>query len=127
MCYRGSIQYLNQAKQKLETGEVERFSELLEKAHRVVFHLYTTLDMEKGGEIAGKLADLYSYIINQLYLLNATKNVEIFESVLKILGNLKEGWEQMGQENSQAEAEGITETESPQLAGATSSSVSVQI
>jgi len=127
MCYRGSIQYLNEAKQRLEEGEVERFSEILEKAHRVVFHLYTTLDMEKGGEIAEKLADLYSYIINQLYLLNATKNVEIFNSVLKILGNLKEGWEQLGQGVPQEAADGIAEAEAEQMATATSSSVSVEI
>jgi len=127
MCYRGSIQYLKEARTGLEAGEVDKFSEMLEKAHRVIFHLYTTLDMERGGEIAEKLAELYSYIINQLYLLNATKKVDIFAAVLKVLENLKEGWEQMGQEENRETTQSATETESQNAAEAFSASVSVQI
>lgn len=142
MCYRGAIQYLREAESKLEAGEVDKFSELLEKAHRVVFHLYTTLDMEKGGEIADKLAELYSYIINQFYLLNATKKADIFNGVVRILENLKEGWEQIGQENSEIasseqedqgiqsdddNSESAAEKNVRERAGAHSASVSVQI
>ncbi len=93
MCYRGCIKYLQDAQQKLDAGDAEGFSDLIEKAHRVVFHLYTTLDMQQGGEIAQKLADLYSYIINQIYLLNATKNPELIVTIVRLLTTLKEGWE----------------------------------
>ncbi len=93
MCYKGTIKYLNDARQRLEAGDSEGFSEQIEKAHRVIFHLYTTLDMKQGGEIAQRLADLYAYLINQIYLLNATKNPEIADGVIKIMGTLKEGWE----------------------------------
>lgn len=96
MCYRGAIQYLVEAREALEGGNVEQFSELIEKAHRVVFHLYTTLDMKRGGEIAEKLADLYSYIINQIYLLNATKKTDLFDGIIQVLTTLKEGWEGIG-------------------------------
>ena len=93
MCYKGAIKYLQEARQKLEAGEVEEFSDFIEKAHRVIFHLYTTLDMQRGGEIAQGLADLYVYIINQIYLLNGTKKKEIIDGVVGILLKLKEGWE----------------------------------
>jgi flagellar secretion chaperone FliS len=93
MCYRGTIKYLGDARQRLEAGDGEGFSDLIEKAHRVIFHLYTTLDMERGGEVAERLAELYAYLINQIYLLNATKNLEIADGVIKIMGTLKEGWE----------------------------------
>ena len=93
ICYRGTIKSLNDAKQRLEAGDGEGFSDQIEKAHRVIFHLYTTLDMQQGGEIAQKLADLYAYVINQIYLLNATKNLEIVDGVIKIMSTLKEGWE----------------------------------
>ena len=127
MCYRGAIQYLQDARARLEAGETDKFSELLEKAHRIVFHLYTTLDMEQGGQIAEKLAELYSYVINQLYLLNATKKTDIFDIVLKVLGNLKEGWEQMGQSENQEIAQTATESEEQTPAGVQAASVSVQI
>ena len=83
--------------------------------------------MEQGGQIAEKLAELYSYVINQLYLLNATKKTDIFDTVLKVLGNLKEGWEQMGQGENQEIAQTATETEAQTPAGGQAASVSVQI
>ena len=82
MCYRGAISYLNQAKTKHEQQDFDGFSELLEKAHRVVFHLYTTLDMKRGGEIAEKLADIYAFLISQIYLLNATKEVVAVDKLI---------------------------------------------
>jgi flagellar secretion chaperone FliS len=93
MCYKGTVKYLNDARQRFESGDGEGFSDQIEKAHRVIFHLYTTLDMQQGGEIAQKLADIYAYLINQIYLLNATKNLDIANGIIKIMNTLKEGWE----------------------------------
>ena len=93
MCYKGTVKYLNDARQRLESGDGEGFSDQIEKAHRVIFHLYTTLDMQQGGEIAQKLADIYAYLINQIYLLNATKNLDIVDGINRIMNTLKEGWE----------------------------------
>jgi flagellar secretion chaperone FliS len=93
LCYKGTVKYLNDARQRFEAGDGEGFSDQIEKAHRVIFHLYTTLDLQQGGEIAQKLGDLYAYLINQIYLLNATKNLDIIDSINKIMNTLKEGWE----------------------------------
>ncbi len=122
MCYKGGIRYLVEARQKLEAGDINGFSDLIEKAHRVIFHLYTTLDMEKGGEIAERLGDLYVYMINQLYLLNATKKRELFDGLIKVMTTLKEGWENLDSRALQNELEGKSApgTAAPQV-------VSVQI
>lgn len=93
MCYKGAVKYLNDARQRLAAGDNEGFSDQIEKAHRVIFHLYTTLDMQQGGEIAQKLADIYAYLINQIYLLNATKNLDIIDGISGIMNTLREGWE----------------------------------
>ncbi len=95
MCYKGGIKYLLDGREKLNNADVAGFSECIERTHRIVFHLYTTLDMNQGGEIAQRLADLYVYMINQLYLLNATKNDELFDGLIRVLTTLKEGWERI--------------------------------
>lgn len=95
MCYKGAITFLEQAKQAHAAEKFEAFSEFLEKAHRVIVHLYTTLDAERGGEIAAKLADLYAYMISQLYVVSATKDIKTVNSLIQILGTVKEGWEQL--------------------------------
>ncbi len=93
MCYKGAIKYLQDAKCECEKGDREAFCELLEKAHRVVFYLYTTLEMEQGGEIAEKLANLYAYIISQIYIVNATRRTETIDDIIKLLTTLQDGWE----------------------------------
>ncbi len=122
MCYKGGIKYLIESRQKLEAGDINGFSELIEKAHRVIVHLYTTLDMEKGGEIAEKLAELYAFLINQIYLLNATKSTELFDGIIKVMTTLKEGWEGIDVRTLQGGTTGSVAQETP-----AQQAVSVQI
>ncbi len=122
MCYKGGIKYLVESRQKLEAGDINGFSELIEKAHRVIVHLYTTLDMEKGGEIAEKLAELYAFLINQIYLLNATKSVDLFDGIIGVMTTLKEGWEGIDARNLQGGVSGSVAQETP-----AQQAVSVQI
>ena len=122
MCYKGGIKYLVDSRQKLEAGDINGFSELIEKAHRVIVHLYTTLDMEKGGEIAEKLAELYAFLINQIYLLNATKSVDLFDGIIGVMTTLKEGWEGIDARTLQGGVSGGVAQETP-----AQQAVSVQI
>ena len=69
--------------------------------------------MEKGGEIAAKLAELYAYLINQIYLLNATKNAQIFDGILKVMTTLKEGWENVDSRVLQGGHAGSSASETP--------------
>jgi flagellar protein FliS len=95
MCYKGAANFLEQARQAHAAEDFDTFAELLEKAHRVIVHLYTTLDTERGGEIAAKLGELYAYMISQLYLISATKDVAAVESIIQILNTVKTGWEEL--------------------------------
>ncbi len=96
LLYKGALKFLEQAHGELEKGNSEQFADRVERAHRIVYHLYTTLDFEAGGEIAEKLGSLYSFIINQLYILNSTRNPAIIADLKEILSNLKEGWQNIG-------------------------------
>lgn len=107
MCYKGAVSFLEQAKQARAAENFESFSELLEKAHRVIVHLYTTLDAERGGEIAAKLADLYAYMISQLYVVSATKEVEPINMIINLLNTVREGWEQLDTQSLKEEDPGL--------------------
>jgi flagellar protein FliS len=95
MCYKGTINFLEQARTRHHEDDLESFSELVEKAHRAIFHLYTTLDMERGGEVAVRLAEFYTYVISKLYVCSATKDLATIEHLIELLGTVKEGWETM--------------------------------
>ena len=96
LLYSGAIKFLDQANEELDKDNNEGFADKVERVHRIVYHLYTTLDFDEGGEIAEKLGSLYSFVIGQLYILNSTRNPGIISDVREILSNLKEGWQSLG-------------------------------
>lgn len=127
MCFKGAIKYLSKAQEELLQQNYEEFLDLIEKAHRVVFHLYTTLDLDRGGEIAVKLADLYSFIINKLYMLNATKKAEIFDEVIPILKTLQEGWENLDMQVAAEQQKAMQRQDYPQDNNSEKKIVSVEV
>lgn len=64
----------------------------MEKAKRFLTYLYVSLDMEKGGEIATNLSKLYAFMINQINIIEGTKDLKRINDNIDILQNLKSGW-----------------------------------
>jgi flagellar protein FliS len=90
--YDGAIAELQFARERYEKNDFTRGALNLERAERMLTHLYTTLDMDDGGEVAVNLGMLYVWIIGKLHEVRATKAPERFEECLRILRNLREGW-----------------------------------
>ncbi len=93
--YDGTVKFLRQAKDAYQKGDNNAGFESLEKVRTVMVHLYTTLDNDKGGEIAEKLGHLYAFIIGQIDLIEATKDEKVIDNCIEILNNIREGWEQL--------------------------------
>jgi len=113
MLYTGAIKFLDQAREELDNNKTDAFADRVERVHRIVYHLYTTLDFDSGGEIAEKLGSLYSFLISQLYVLNSTRNESIITDVKDILINLKEGWQNLG--TGTPEATDVDHEQRPQV------------
>ncbi len=115
LLYNGALKFLDQAQEELDNERTDVFADRVERVHRVIYHLYTTLDFDKGGEIAEKLGSLYSFIISQLYILNSTRSPEIIGDLREILSGLKDGWQGIeNQNNSEVNNDKSTEQTSGQ-------------
>jgi flagellar protein FliS len=74
-------------------------NEIAEKGHqiswciRIIDGLKTSLDAEKGGEIAENLDSLYDYITRRLLEANVSNDVAILDEVTKLLEEIKAGWD----------------------------------
>lgn len=90
--YDGAITAYNQASEFYNQQKLNEGWEQLEKAKKFITHLYTTLDTDKGGEIAENLGKIYSFMINQTDTVEATKDIKLIKDNIKILKNLREGW-----------------------------------
>jgi flagellar protein FliS len=90
--YDGAIRALQKAadyyrNEKNQDGYAE-----IQKAKRMVTHLYSTLDTDKGRQVAANLGKLYSWAIAQLGIIESTKDVEQIDAVTAALNNLRSGW-----------------------------------
>ncbi len=98
MLYEKAIACLENA---LEIGDTEDFDtqrskyEEMGRALEIISLLDATLDMEKGGEIAKNLREIYNALMDELTYQMLKEDRERLERVVKILKDLKSSWEEV--------------------------------
>ncbi len=90
--YDGAIGALEKAGDAIRKEDFSASRDQLERTRKFLTHLYTTLDMERGGEIAGNLSRLYAFVISQTHIIEATKEMRLIDDNVNILKNLRTGW-----------------------------------
>lgn len=95
--YDGAIAAFRAAADSYSRQQFDSGYEAMQQARKFLVHLYTTLDQEKGADIAESLGRLYTYLICQIDVAQATKDQDIIASNVRILENLKSGWKGLKQ------------------------------
>lgn len=90
--YDGAIAAYNSAITHYENDESNDGFDELQKARKFVTHLYTTLNTDGGGDIAENLGKLYTLILTQTDIAEATKDRELIGTNVDLLQNLRDGW-----------------------------------
>jgi flagellar protein FliS len=110
--YDGALKALGMAAEYYRCEKNQDGYDEIQKAKRMVTHLYTTLDTEKGGQVAANLGKIYSWVIAQLGIIEATKDVEQINAVVSALNNLRSGWAELKvRQGAGAKAAGTPEKE----------------
>jgi flagellar secretion chaperone FliS len=65
------------------------------KAVRLIGQLEGTLNMERGGQIAQNLRNLYLYMLNRLTVANVTNDPAIVAEISQLVRKIKAGWDQI--------------------------------
>ncbi|HEX4500509.1 MAG TPA: flagellar export chaperone FliS [Scandinavium sp.] len=97
--FKGLMDELVRAKSHIAARRFERKVTSVNKCIDILNALTSALDFENGGELALTLANLYDYCVYRLYDASHKLSIESIEEVEKILSNIREGWEKMGQQN----------------------------
>ncbi len=92
LAYEGTIKFIRQAKESIETNNVQAKCDRLSRATAIIEELANSLNMKEGGEIAESLASLYDYMMRRLCLANLKSNPDILDEVLSLLTTLYEAW-----------------------------------
>lgn len=97
MLYGKAINSLKLVKKNIEEGlntpeAVKTKAEALTKAIDILVYLEAILDLEKGGEIAAKLKEIYGILIDELVKFNFTNDLKVIHDSIEILKDLRNAW-----------------------------------
>ncbi|MDH5517313.1 MAG: flagellar export chaperone FliS [Gammaproteobacteria bacterium] len=94
----GALEKINSAKYHMLQKNIAKKGEDVSKAITIIDGLVTSLDMEKGGEIAENLFSLYDYMQRKLLEANMSNNMDLLDEVAALLNEIKAGWSAIPQE-----------------------------
>jgi flagellar protein FliS len=92
---KGALDRLAQARGHMQRGEASAKSEQIGKALGIIEGLKLNLDIERGGDIASNLNDLYDYIMGILLKANLDNDVLIIDEVGTLLREVEDAWGQI--------------------------------
>lgn len=98
LLYNGALERINMAKARMLAKDYAGKGRLISKTIEIVGGLRGFLDMEKGGEIAEQLENLYEYMERRLLQANLKNDVEILDEVAGLIREVKEGWDGIREE-----------------------------
>ncbi len=93
LCYDAAIRDLKEAQELHERREMDEAYRKIRHAQDIVTELLVGLDYERGGDIARNLNRLYNFILRQLIGINSREDTSIYSHLVRILSELRSGWE----------------------------------
>jgi flagellar secretion chaperone FliS len=93
MLMEGALDKIAAAKGNMERGSIQAKGDQIGSAISILEGLRTSLDMEKGGEIAQNLDDLYTYMERRLFESHKNNDLAILDEVSDLLRQIKEAWD----------------------------------
>ena len=95
MLYDGAIKFLTQAKVYIKAKDYVNKGLLISNAIDIINELASSLNSEKGGDLAANLNQLYFYCNKRLFTANLRMDTAPIDEVIKILGGIRSAYAQI--------------------------------
>lgn len=92
MLYTGVVKFLRQAEKALKDQDFEEAHNKLSGVQDIIIELNLTLDMERGGEIAVNLRELYIFYYQLVIQANLKKDAALLEPVIQFFESFRDVW-----------------------------------
>ncbi len=100
MCYDGMIRFLGITEKAIQEGDIQRKVKHVNKVLAIVEELQSTLDFERGGDIAKNLDRLYNFFSSQLMKVSLDNDLEILAQIRTMLTDLRSSWAKVAVDQS---------------------------
>ena len=93
MLFEGALERIAVARGAMVNGSIRVKGEQLGKAIAIIEALRAMLDHQQGGDLAANLDALYEYMNRRLLAGNLRNDPEALSEVIKLLREIKSGWD----------------------------------
>ncbi len=93
MLYEGAIKFCNIALEGIEEGNIEKASNNIIKAEKIIVEFRATLDMKYP--VANDFDAVYDYVYRRLVEANMKKDREILEEALSHIKTMRDTWKEV--------------------------------
>jgi flagellar protein FliS len=77
----------------MQRNAIAEKGESINRASKILIGLQSTLDFERGGELARNLNDLYDYAMRRILKANLRNDIAAIQEVRGLLGEITGAWE----------------------------------
>jgi len=92
MLFDGLLDSLVTARGHIQRNAIEEKNKSLVRAGRIVIGLQGALDLDKGGDLARNLHELYSYVTRRLVYVNAHNDLNVLSEVQSLMSEIRQAW-----------------------------------
>lgn len=93
----GLIRFMVLSKAAISRQDIVEKNTLLAKSQSIINALLVSLDVEKGGEVAQNMQDLYVFAFDQLAEAVLDSDIAKIDSAINVIKNIKSGWDSIPQ------------------------------
>jgi flagellar secretion chaperone FliS len=101
MLYEGAIRSLTRAASDIRKRDLVSKGKSVNQALKIIQHLRSTLDTEKGQDIARELDRLYAYTLSRVLDGSSKLDAGAIEEAIKVLSNLLSAWEEVARKEQE--------------------------
>jgi flagellar protein FliS len=96
LLYQKLLTYIYQAMDSIEVKDLAGRAEAISQALTIIHVLNSTLDYNKGGDVAVSLSQVYGWSRKALIESNRHKDTEGLKEVAKMIEDIAQAWEMIG-------------------------------
>lgn len=93
--YDAVIKFLNISLEKMDQKKYDEANINILKAQNVITELLSALNINTGDEISNNIFTLYQFFKKELMEANRSKNQEKIKTVISLIKDLREAWDQI--------------------------------
>lgn len=108
MLYDKAMSLLRQAVLHIDRNNVKAKGEALNRVVEIIGELQAVLNGEEGGVVAQNLDAMYEFMIRSVTLANLNNDPQPLDGVLKVLEELRKGWQELEQMTQDGEVAAVT-------------------